>query len=146
MVLRDIREKIGETSAQADHGLFWPTQKKWLASNRTLGYYDVKTGDNVEYKKKHRPLKVRMMDHAIKTVLVDESEAVQTIVDTICRKIGIANSEEYSLLVDTSDAGETASVHQLKKKDSKKTLEEEGRLRLINVVHMWLSHLEQKSG
>lgn len=146
MVLRDIREKIGETSAQADHGLFWPTQKKWLASNRTLGYYDVKTGDNVEYKKKHRPLKVRMMDHAIKTVLVDESEAVQSIVETICRKIGIANSEEYSLLVDTSDAGETASVHQLKKKDSKKALDDEGWPTLLCFIGWWLSQLEQKSG
>ncbi|ORX59304.1 hypothetical protein BCR36DRAFT_408797 [Piromyces finnis] len=95
-VCRDIREKNGEVAGGIDHSLFWPDNKKWLALGRTLDFYDIKTGDTLEFKKKHRILKVRMMDDSIKTFLIDESLPVKSIVEYVGQKLGISNIEEYS--------------------------------------------------
>ena len=43
-VCKDIREKLGEETGGADHGLFWPDTGKWLDARRTLDYYDLKSG------------------------------------------------------------------------------------------------------
>lgn len=52
----------------------------------------------MEYKKKIRALKVRMLDGAVKTVMVDESQPVGEIMLVVCSKIGISNHEEYSMV------------------------------------------------
>ena len=94
---KDIREKLGEeVGAGADHGLFWPDNGKWLEPKRTLDFYDLKSSDQIEYKKKHRPLRVKMMDDTIKTILVDDSFNVQQLVQTVCNRIGIATPDEFS--------------------------------------------------
>jgi len=46
--------------------------------------------DLLEYKKKHRTLRVKMLDETVKTVLVDDSNTVQELVATVCQKIGTA--------------------------------------------------------
>jgi talin len=43
------------------------------------------------------------MDETVKTVLIDESAPVSEVVDTVCKRIGIANPEEYSLQKDTGE-------------------------------------------
>lgn len=62
-----------------------------------LGHYDFKYGDILEFKKKHRVLKVKTLDNTFKSVLVDESLPVKELVDLICERIGLSNSDEYSL-------------------------------------------------
>ena len=42
----------------------------------------------LEYKKKTRPLRVRMLDGAVKTILVDDSQNVVNLMVVICTKIG----------------------------------------------------------
>lgn len=54
--------------------------------------------DTLEYKKKQRPLKIRMLDGTVKTVMVDDSKIVTDILMTICARIG---------------AGEVLAAHQL---------------------------------
>uniref|UniRef100_S4RP70 FERM domain-containing protein n=1 Tax=Petromyzon marinus TaxID=7757 RepID=S4RP70_PETMA len=54
--------------------------------------------DLLEYKRKVRPLKVRMLDGMIKTVMVDDSKTVGDLLITICTRIGITNYDEYSLI------------------------------------------------
>jgi len=44
--------------------------------------------DNLEYKKKQRPLKIRMLDGTVKTVMVDDSKIVSDMLMTICARIG----------------------------------------------------------
>lgn len=44
--------------------------------------------DTMEYKKKQRPLKIRMLDGTVKTVMVDDSKTVTDILMTICARIG----------------------------------------------------------
>ncbi|KAJ3182603.1 Talin-1 [Gaertneriomyces sp. JEL0708] len=97
-VCREIREKFGEGAGGTDHGLLWPERGIWLQPTKLLDFYDLNSGDALEYRKKHRMLRVKTMDGSVKTVLVDESLPVQQLVDIICEKIGIANSEEYSIL------------------------------------------------
>jgi hypothetical protein len=46
------------------------------------------TQDLLEYKKKHRTLRVKMMDDTVKTVLVDDSNTVHDLVIAVCQKIG----------------------------------------------------------
>ncbi|KAI3637909.1 hypothetical protein MIR68_004558 [Amoeboaphelidium protococcarum] len=109
-VCKDIKERLGDkTSGATDHGIYYPFLTKWLASNRTLDFYDLKSGDSVEYKKKHRPLRVKLMDETMKTVLVDDSQTVQEMTEAICKRIGIANFDEYSLQLDNADGVQTSS-------------------------------------
>uniref|UniRef100_A0A915Q6F4 FERM domain-containing protein n=1 Tax=Setaria digitata TaxID=48799 RepID=A0A915Q6F4_9BILA len=103
-----IREKVsGNNINPKEYGLFRleedPTKCVWMENGRTLEYYLVRSGDAVEYKKKIRPLKVRMLDGAIKTVMVDESQPVGEIMVVVCSKIGISNHEEYSMVRQSLD-------------------------------------------
>lgn len=122
-VLREVREKIGDTTSGQDHGLFNPENKKWLLNNKTLDFYDLKSGDTVEYKKKHRLLKIKMMDNTFKTIIVDESTNVASVTDSICRKIGITNPEEFSLAFDRGAKSVSASVESLNKREKIKDKE-----------------------
>ena len=42
----------------------------------------------LEYRKKMRTLKVRMLDGTVKTMLVDDSQPVANLMVVICTKIG----------------------------------------------------------
>lgn len=46
----------------------------------------------MEYKKKQRPLKIRMLDGTVKTVMVDDSKTVTDMLMTICARIGKGGS------------------------------------------------------
>uniref|UniRef100_A0A674EK66 Talin 2 n=1 Tax=Salmo trutta TaxID=8032 RepID=A0A674EK66_SALTR len=101
---RIIRERVPEaqTGQASDYGLFLsdddPRKGIWLESGRTLDYYMLRNGDVLEYKKKQRPQKIKMLDGAVKTIMVDDSKTVGELLVTICSRIGITNYEEYSLL------------------------------------------------
>lgn len=73
--------------------------------NRSLDFFDLKSGDLVEYKKKTRALRIRFVDEALKTILIDESRPVREVVDAICERIGLSNPAEYSIMLDTSALG-----------------------------------------
>lgn len=45
--------------------------------------------DVLEYKKKQRPQKIKMLDGAIKTIMVDDSKTVGELLVTICSRIGV---------------------------------------------------------
>lgn len=49
----------------------------------------------MEYKKKQRPLKIRMLDGTVKTVMVDDSKTVTDILMTICARIGEQTEEGW---------------------------------------------------
>ncbi|GAM27313.1 hypothetical protein SAMD00019534_104880 [Acytostelium subglobosum LB1] len=101
-----IKEKTNEGGD--DHGLFQPgvegrTNARWLQPDKSLQFYDISSDSQLDYKKKHRPQKIKLLDDTIKTQLVDESTSVSDIVDGIAKKMGIKNPEEYSLQKDGGD-------------------------------------------
>jgi talin len=78
-----------------------PRKSKWLDNDRTLAFYGFEAGQTVlHYKDKFRYLKVKMLDGSVKTVLVDDSQMVGIVLETICDKVGITNVEEYSLFIE----------------------------------------------
>ncbi|KAG5457326.1 MAG: hypothetical protein BJ554DRAFT_2694 [Olpidium bornovanus] len=84
----DIRQKLGEGGGGVDHGLFWPEHLKWLAPGRTFEYYDMKSGENLDFKKRHRLLRVKTTDETLKTIIIDETLTVAELVMAICERIG----------------------------------------------------------
>ncbi|KAG7155036.1 Talin-2-like, partial [Homarus americanus] len=100
---RIIREKITEANLgqPKDYGLFLAGDEGtgvWLEPGRNLSYYLLRNQDVVEYRRKVRTLKVRMLDGTVKTLLVDDSQPVSQLMVVICTKIGIMNHDEYSLV------------------------------------------------
>uniref|UniRef100_A0A182IW98 Uncharacterized protein n=1 Tax=Anopheles atroparvus TaxID=41427 RepID=A0A182IW98_ANOAO len=101
---RIIKDKFAEAvQGQAqEFGLFLADddtrQGVWLEPARNLGYYMLHNHDVLEYRQKHRTLRVRMLDGAVKTILVDDSQPVSQLMVVICTKIGITNHEEYGLV------------------------------------------------
>ncbi|MCL4118747.1 UNVERIFIED_CONTAM: hypothetical protein GTU68_045363, partial [Idotea baltica] len=84
-----------------DYGLFLPGEEGlgvWFEPGRELRYYLLKNQDLIEYRRKIRQLKVRMLDGMIKTLMVDDSQPVSQMMVVICTKIGIMNHDEYSLV------------------------------------------------
>lgn len=79
--------------AAKDYGLFLADEvlKKglWLEPGRNLDYYLLRNGDLLEYKRKLRTLRVRMLDGTLKTLLVDDSQPVANLMVVICTKIGV---------------------------------------------------------
>lgn len=98
----------------SEYGLFLSDEEQkqgvWLESGRNLGYYLLRNQDVLEYRRKLRTLRVRMLDGAVKTILVDDSQAVSQLMVVICTKIGITNHEEYGLV--REDAEQNGENHQ----------------------------------
>ncbi|KRZ04679.1 Talin-1 [Trichinella zimbabwensis] len=120
-----IREKVlaeAQIGPPKDYGLFLadddPKKGVWMENGKTLEYYLIRSGDLLEYKKKIRTLKVRMLDGAVKTLMVDDSLPVGQLMIVICARIGITNHDEYSLVRDLPQ--ETEKVNTLKKDDINK--------------------------
>ncbi|XP_031750913.1 talin-1 isoform X3 [Xenopus tropicalis] len=101
---RIIRERVPEAQIGQpnDFGLFLsdedPKKGIWLEAGKALDYYMLRNGDTLEYRKKQRPLKIRMLDGTVKTVMVDDSKTMSDLLMTICARIGITNYDEYSLV------------------------------------------------
>uniref|UniRef100_A0A8C8RL09 Talin 2 n=1 Tax=Pelusios castaneus TaxID=367368 RepID=A0A8C8RL09_9SAUR len=118
---RVIRERVPEaqTGQASDYGLFLsdedPRKGIWLEAGRTLDYYMLRSGDILEYKKKQRPQKIRMLDGSVKTVMVDDSKTVGELLVTICSRIGITNYEEYSLIQESIEEKKEEGTGTLKK-------------------------------
>ncbi|XP_054725014.1 talin-1-like isoform X2 [Uloborus diversus] len=126
---RVIREKISEggdggLGETKNYGLFLadedPKKGVWLESGRALEYYLLRTGDLLEYKRKMRPLRVRMLDGTVKTVLVDDSQVVANLMVVICTKIGISNHDEFSLIRDFPDENKEPNTGTLTLRKDKK--------------------------
>ncbi|XP_030044269.1 LOW QUALITY PROTEIN: talin-2 [Microcaecilia unicolor] len=147
---RIIRERVPEAqSGQAfDYGLFLsdddPRKGIWLEAGRTLDYYMLRNGDVLEYKKKQRPQKIRMLDGAVKTIMVDDSKTVGELLVTICSRIGITNYEEYSLIQETVEEKKEEGTGTLKKdrtllRDEKKMEKLKAKLHTDDDLN-WLDH------
>jgi talin len=54
--------------------------------------------DLLIYKKRHRPLKVLLVDTTTKMVLIDDAAPMGDLVTTIGKKMNLKNSEEFSLM------------------------------------------------
>lgn len=58
---------------------------------------------SIEYRKKLRPLRVKMMDGAVKTIMANDAAPVSTIIQQICERVGVSNWESYSLVIDDEE-------------------------------------------
>eukprot|EP01118_Nematostelium_gracile_P005184 TRINITY_DN1628_c0_g1_i11.p1 TRINITY_DN1628_c0_g1~~TRINITY_DN1628_c0_g1_i11.p1 ORF type:complete len:1470 (+),score=507.85 TRINITY_DN1628_c0_g1_i11:150-4559(+) len=91
----------------ADFALFAPNPPggegmgRWLKQERTLEYYDLKTNEVVEFKKKHDAIKIKLVDETVKTMILDMSLPLNEVVMAIGAKISIKNADEFSLQLDS---------------------------------------------
>nr|XP_034836714.1 talin-B-like [Maniola hyperantus] len=109
-----VKDKILTLDPNKDYGFFLTSMENdsagvWLQENKTLEYYMIRDGDSLFYLPKLRNLKVRMLDGAVKTLQVDESQKIQDLMVVICEKIGTANYEEYGLCREETQAVEEAT-------------------------------------
>ncbi|KAM9590959.1 talin-1-like isoform 1-T1 [Morphnus guianensis] len=146
---RMIHERVPEAQMGQpnDFGLFLsdedPKKGIWLEAGKALDYYMLRNGDTMEYKKKQRPLKIRMLDGTVKTVMVDDSKTVMDMLMTICARIGITNYDEYSLVREIMEEKKEEVTGTLKK--DKTLLRDEKMEKLKQKLHTddelnWLDH------
>ncbi|NXI37427.1 TLN1 protein, partial [Galbula dea] len=147
---RLIRERVPEAQLGQpnDFGLFLsdedPKKGIWLEAGKALDYYMLRNGDTMEYKKKQRPLKIRMLDGTVKTVMVDDSKTVTDMLMTICARIGITNYDEYSLVREIMEEKKEEVTGTLKKdktlmRDEKKMEKLKQKLHTDDELN-WLDH------
>ncbi|NWH96534.1 TLN1 protein, partial [Tichodroma muraria] len=147
---RMIRERVPEAQIgqSNDFGLFLsdedPKKGIWLEAGKALDYYMLRNGDTMEYKKKQRPLKIRMLDGTVKTVMVDDSKTVTEMLMTICARIGITNYDEYSLVREIMEEKKEEVTGTLKKdktllRDEKKMEKLKQKLHTDDELN-WLDH------
>ncbi|XP_069482825.1 talin-1 isoform X1 [Ambystoma mexicanum] len=147
---RMIRERVPEAQMGQpnDFGLFLsdedPKKGIWLEAGKALDYYMLRNGDTLEYKKKQRPLKIRMLDGTVKTVMVDDSKTVCDILMTICARIGITNYDEYSLVREVLEEKKEEVTGTLKRdktlmRDEKKMEKLKQKLHTDDELN-WLDH------
>uniref|UniRef100_A0A8C0B748 FERM domain-containing protein n=1 Tax=Buteo japonicus TaxID=224669 RepID=A0A8C0B748_9AVES len=131
-----------------DFGLFLsdedPKKGIWLEAGKALDYYMLRNGDTMEYKKKQRPLKIRMLNGTVKTVMVDDSKTVMDMLMTICARIGITNYDEYSLVREIMEEKKEEVTGTLKKdktllRDEKKMEKLKQKLHTDDELN-WLDH------
>ncbi|KAK7796762.1 hypothetical protein U0070_015440 [Myodes glareolus] len=147
---RMIRERIPEALAgpPSDFGLFLsdddPKKGIWLEAGKALDYYMLRNGDTMEYRKKQRPLKIRMLDGTVKTIMVDDSKTVTDMLMTICARIGITNHDEYSLVRELMEEKKDEGTGTLRKdktllRDEKKMEKLKQKLHTDDELN-WLDH------
>ncbi|KAM8871446.1 talin-1 isoform 1-T1 [Synchiropus picturatus] len=147
---RIIRERVTEAQLGQpnDYGLFLsdedPKKGIWLEAGKALDYYMLRNGDTLEYKKKQRPLKIRMLDGTVKTVMVDDSKIVSDMLMTICARIGITNYDEYSLVRDIGEEKKEENTGTLRRdktllRDDKKMEKLKQKLHTDDELN-WLDH------
>lgn len=88
-----LEEAPTDTLGCEEYGIFYPAQHKWLDFKKPLGFYHLQTSENVEFRKKYRMLRVKMLDGALKTVRIDESLTVQELAEFVSSKMGIFSNE-----------------------------------------------------
>ncbi|CAI5788014.1 talin-1 isoform X4 [Podarcis lilfordi] len=141
-------ESLSCSFPATDFGLFLsdedPKKGIWLEAGKALDYYMLRNGDTLEYKKKQRPLKIRMLDGTVKTVMVDDSKTVTDILMTICARIGITNYDEYSLVREIVEEKKEEQTGTLKKdktllRDEKKMEKLKQKLHTDDELN-WLDH------
>ncbi|XP_063542802.1 talin-1-like isoform X2 [Cydia strobilella] len=126
-----VEEKVLTGAAGKDYGLFLTSADDdlsgcWLEDPRRLDYYLLKDGDSLHYRCRVRTLKIRMLDGSVKTMQVDESKSVETLMMNVCSKLGITNYEEYGLCREDEPMEEHSATgtltlkrkHQHKEKDA----------------------------
>jgi hypothetical protein len=107
-----------ETSPSADlaldqYGLFQPygafTQPRWLRDDRTLAFYDLRPGDEIEFKQKMTLLRSKFLSpwETIKTFVVDGTESVHQLATSLATRLGRDNPDEYSLKLQVNNTGRT---------------------------------------
>uniref|UniRef100_A0A4W5KEM5 Talin 1 n=1 Tax=Hucho hucho TaxID=62062 RepID=A0A4W5KEM5_9TELE len=148
---RMIRERVPEAQLGQpnDYGLFLsdedPKKGIWLEAGKALDYYMLRNGDTLEYKKKQRPLKIRMLDGTVKTVMVDDSKIVSDMLMTICARIGITNYDEYSLVHDIVEEKKEEMTGTLTRRDKTLMRDDKKMEKLKQKLHTddelnWLDH------
>ena len=71
--------------------IFLKSQKIWLDPAKPIGSYDLSYNELVEFKKPVRALKVKTLDSAVKTIMIDDSKPVKESMEIICSKFGNYN-------------------------------------------------------
>ncbi|XP_004366034.2 hypothetical protein CAOG_01163, partial [Capsaspora owczarzaki ATCC 30864] len=99
---REPGEEPGEWLHLASRGLFHVDSLEWLSPDRTIESYRLTPGSALWFRDRFRYIKVRLMDESVKTLRVDESVPVKSVVDHICAQMQLTRSAELSLLVDLS--------------------------------------------
>jgi talin len=99
---REVRDKT-EVGGE-DHGLLVPKDAGenayWLKNDRTIGSYELENNTKVIFKKKHQMVKVRLMDDATKTFMLDTSVPVERILEKVGEHLGVKHSEEFGLMLE----------------------------------------------
>jgi talin len=106
---KDIREKTEEGGA--DHSLFRPPNElkarkgMWMRADRTFNFYDVLSGEELHYRKRHRQMKVALMNGQETLVLIDEAAPIREVCAEICAKLQLEKPyEEWSLTLGSTRA------------------------------------------
>lgn len=108
--LASIQQKVNFNNA--DWGLYLPAgvdgrKGRWLKKNdKTLSHYDIRNGDNIEYRLRHRTVTVRFPDAITKAFSIDESRTVREIIEDISQQINISAPEEFGLQLEGHDAND----------------------------------------
>ena len=74
-----------------------PSKGIWLDENKPLDHYLLRSGATLFYQDVRRILVVKMLDQSKKSVEVNDAQTVSQMMETICKKLGITNFDEYSL-------------------------------------------------
>lgn len=69
----------------------------WLKDDKSLDYYLLRENATIIYQDVRRILVVRMLDNSRKSIEVNDSFTVNQMMETICKKVGLVNFDEYSL-------------------------------------------------
>lgn len=107
-IISDIQKIQGLSDGGRDHGLFRAPVKAtltttaipgmWMERSRTLKYYQIKNNQAVEYKKKHRPMTIQVIDGSEHTFIVDDSQTVRKICDRLGEQLQLGKDGEQFCL------------------------------------------------
>lgn len=108
-IIADIQKIQGVGTQGRDHGLYRAPIKAtltapavsglWLERSRTLKYYNIKNNQLLEYKKKHRPISIKLIDESEHSFVVDDSQSVRKISDKLGELLQLSakDSEQFCL-------------------------------------------------
>ncbi|XP_065831308.1 talin-2-like isoform X2 [Oscarella lobularis] len=88
-----------KTTTDAEHALYWPEKKAWLAGYGTVWGVGINDGAQLELRALKKEMSIRFMDGSMKKMTVDVSKPVKVVVRALCEELDLTCWDEMSLVV-----------------------------------------------
>lgn len=123
-----VRDKLKEgdsTGMWSDHLLFWGEKRQFFEPQKTVAFYDIRSNTELMFRKRHRAIKITFMNDSNKKFMIDETEIVKDIINSISEDLSLGCPEQLGLVAVRSEQSRAKITNFVEWQDNPKEQKKE---------------------